>query len=145
MKCLLITLLLVISTTCQAQIYKWVDQDGHVHYSHAAPQNRSTQEIKIRTSPIDRTTQERVKKLNNDLNERHIDRRQTREEGVEAVQQRKKVASFCKKAKSQVTLLNSGASVSARKVDGTLVNVSAEDSVARLQKLNSHVSRFCHS
>lgn len=145
MKYLLITLLLIISPFSHAQFYKWSDKDGHVHYSHSPPHNQQTQEVKVRTSPVDYAVQGRLKKLSNDLNERRTDRKQAREEGVKAVEQRKKVEAFCQKAKSQVTLLKSGASVSARKTDGTLENVSDTDRVVRLSKLNSHVSRFCHS
>ena len=144
MKYLLITLLLIISPFSHAQFYKWSDKDGHVHYSHS-PHNQQTQEVKVRTSSVDYAAQARLKKLSNDLNERRADRRQSREEDIKAVEQRKKVEAFCKKAKSQVTLLKSGASISARAADGTRVNVSDADRTVRLTKLNSHVTRFCHS
>ncbi len=145
MKYLLTTLLLIISPFSHAQFYKSIDKDGHVHYSRAAPQNQQTQEVKVHSSPVDYTTQGRLKKLGNDLNERRADRRQAREEDIKAVEQRKKIEVFCKKAKSQVTLLKSGASISARAADGTRVNVSNADRTVRLTKLNSHVTRFCHS
>ena len=145
MKYLLIILLLIISPFSHAQMYKWTDEDGHVHYSRTAPQNYQAQEVKIRTSPVDYNTQQRLKKLSDDLNERHTDRKQAREEGIEAAEQQKKIEAFCQKAKSQVALLKSGASISARTADGTRVNVSDADRTVRLAKINSHVTKLCHS
>jgi phosphomevalonate kinase len=46
---LLVGLLLALSTSTHAEIYKWVDADGSVHYSDIKPNNKDAARIKTKT------------------------------------------------------------------------------------------------
>jgi len=50
--------LLFIASFAQAEVFKWVDKNGQVHYSDKKPENQSTEEIKIRprNQAVTRTT-----------------------------------------------------------------------------------------
>lgn len=43
---------LLLTFTAQAQIYKWVDEKGQVHYSDEPPENQQAQEVKLKTHKL---------------------------------------------------------------------------------------------
>jgi hypothetical protein len=45
-----LTLLMGLSTA-QAQVYKWVDENGHVHYSETKPESGKAQTLGVKTTP----------------------------------------------------------------------------------------------
>ncbi|MDJ0710233.1 MAG: DUF4124 domain-containing protein [Woeseiaceae bacterium] len=49
MKLLVLTLaaLLAIGTAAHAEVYKWVDEDGNVHFTDTPPPKQKTEEVKI--------------------------------------------------------------------------------------------------
>ena len=53
MKLLLLTLasLLAMGTAAHAEVYKWVDEDGTVHFTDTPPPQQQTEEVKIDSSP----------------------------------------------------------------------------------------------
>ena len=57
-----LTYFFVVSTT-QAEVYKWTDENGRIHYSDKKPGNQSSEEVKIRphtqavTQPIPQGTE----------------------------------------------------------------------------------------
>lgn len=49
---LLFALGLAISTIASAQVYKWTDEHGHVHYSDKPPKSKSVEEVELETANI---------------------------------------------------------------------------------------------
>ena len=39
--------LLIIAIPSSAEIYKWVDEEGHVHFSDKKPQNQAVLEVQV--------------------------------------------------------------------------------------------------
>lgn len=52
LKVIFATLLLVLSTSALAEIYKWVDTGGHIHYSDKPPATQA-EKLKIASRPTD--------------------------------------------------------------------------------------------
>jgi hypothetical protein len=56
---LLLLALLTLALPATAQVYKWVDKDGNVHYSDKAPRDPKIKDVKdmqIESAPTDPTT-----------------------------------------------------------------------------------------
>lgn len=47
----------LLTTAQAASVYKWVDEDGNVHYSQD-PQHRSAKEMKVQTSPASESAED---------------------------------------------------------------------------------------
>ncbi|KAA3638571.1 MAG: glutaredoxin family protein [Proteobacteria bacterium] len=61
--CCFYTLLIPLSV--QAEVYKWVDAQGNIHYSDKKPESQSSEEIKIKAHTPDLS---HLKDINNDAN-----------------------------------------------------------------------------
>lgn len=56
----------IVVFTVNAEIYKWIDDKGNVHYGECPPESCDSQEIKIVSPPSDQTireTQDRIKRI----------------------------------------------------------------------------------
>ncbi|HBA32769.1 MAG TPA: hypothetical protein DCZ12_01385 [Gammaproteobacteria bacterium] len=137
-------LLLSIPLLASAQVYKWTDENGQVHYSQPPPpEPRQVEAVALPKSPPDEVTKARLNKIVEGVNERREDRMQTNADGEEAVERRKQIEAFCKQARKQKTLLQSQTPVSAQQADGTLLNISDEERAERLHTLDAQLAEFC--
>ncbi|MDX1824600.1 MAG: DUF4124 domain-containing protein [Thiohalomonadales bacterium] len=72
-------LLLTISTTNAQQIYKWIDEDGNVHYSDRPDPSAQTEQINIKPSQNPERSEnpeETIKRLQNASNDLEASRQQ---------------------------------------------------------------------
>ena len=97
MKCIGILISLLISTVCHAEIYKWTDEHGRVHYGER-PQTENTEKIEIKTSPSDqdpelaKERQEKQRKLLEVLEEERQEKNQQR---TEELKQKREIERKC--------------------------------------------------
>ena len=137
-------LILSIPLLASAQVYKWTDANGQVHYSQTPPpEPRTVEAVTLPKSSTDEATKARLHKIVEGVNERREDRMQANAEGEEAVERRKQIEAFCKQARKQKALLQSQESVSAQQADGTLLNISDEERAERLHTLDAQLAEFC--
>ena len=50
MKILLLTAMIIFASSASAGLYKWVDDEGNVHYSQKRPVNKQYERLKAPTS-----------------------------------------------------------------------------------------------
>lgn len=85
MKCIGILITLIISPVCHAEIYKWTDEHGRVHYGER-PASKNTEKVEIKSSPsnhdpgISSERQEKQRKLLEVLEEERQEKAQKKEE-----------------------------------------------------------------
>ena len=48
---LILAALLAMTTAAHAEVYKWVDEDGNVHFTDTPPPKQKTEEVKIDSAP----------------------------------------------------------------------------------------------
>jgi hypothetical protein len=69
--------LLVLATqTCRAEIYKWVDENGHTHYSERAGDAGNAKATEVKISPLPARTSPTVGQRDWQLQQRLYDQRQ---------------------------------------------------------------------
>lgn len=94
--------------TAEAQVYRWVDKDGKVHYSDKKPKDAAAKEMAIDSQPSDPDAAEKamaeLKAQNEGLDQRAAERQQSEAEKAQAKQQQE---ARCKAAMSEVQLLTS--------------------------------------
>ena len=106
-----LTLLLFISVS-HAEIYKWTDENGRVHYGER-PDNPNTEKVEIKsTAPkpdtgIDSDRKEKQRKLLDAFEEERAEKKQKK---AEAEQKKREMERRCAKAKDRLRRLkNAGA------------------------------------
>ena len=87
MKSLFVTLLLLFSPLASAEIFKWVDEDGNVHYGDKP--TKTSEQLNIDTHQpgvsmdIDETRAERRQRLTESLTNDRLDRKKQKKEAQE--------------------------------------------------------------
>lgn len=144
--------LLVLSALClamsaQAEIYKWVDADGQVHYSERAPEGQA-EELNIKSAPASstepaRTPQQRMeqqeKLLRSFAAEREIKEKQKAKQ-EKAEQERKK---RCLQAQDTLFDYKNAGYLYERDATGKRRILSEEEKRQEEEKARKQVKRWC--
>lgn len=138
---LYLPMMLAISTvTLAADIYKWQDKDGQMHYSEIPPQNVDAQKIKgghsQPGSPNDIMQQEKA------FEQRREERlgKAAEQEKAQAEQLRHKQE--CEKIRQTYEMQNTSRRV-AKEVDGERVIMSEEEREKRREELRKILEKDC--
>jgi hypothetical protein len=104
----LVLLVALCAAPADAQVYRWVDKDGKVHYSDKKPKDAAAKELAIQSQASDPAAAEKamaeLKAQNEGLDEADAQRKQDAARQAQAKQQRE---AQCKSAQSEVQLLSS--------------------------------------
>ena len=102
MRIIFLLVLLVLSTTAQAQMYKWVDSSGKVHYTdQAPPANVKQKKLDITTSPapIVATPNKKAPVASKTLADKEMDFNKRRKQADDAIAKQTKEVEEAKVAK----------------------------------------------
>lgn len=106
MRRLAFALTVLIAATASAQVYRWVDKDGKVHYSDQKPPGASADELAIQSQPSDPEAAEKamaeLKAQNQGLDEADAQRKADAADAARAKQQKQKL---CDAARADLGLL----------------------------------------
>lgn len=104
----LVLLIIFSAASVEAQVYRWVDKDGKVHYSDKKPKDAASEELAIQSQASDPEAAEKamaeLKAQNQGLDEADAQRKHDAAKQAQAKQQRE---AQCKAAQSEVQLLTS--------------------------------------
>ena len=134
-----------ISLSAPCEIYKWVDDEGKVHYSEIPPNKTpkdNIETIKIRDN-ID--TQRASKKLGDkskSLNERREERKKEKSDVAAKKQQLEENKARCQQAKKHLTSLQNP-KVTVTEDDGTVRALGEEERQEKIKNGEKMVSEAC--
>jgi len=107
----ILLLLLCISTTTYAEVYKWVDKDGKTHYGDR-PSSSQAKEIKIQepSSPSgpSKETRQNQKAIDDWLKARDIDREENNKKEAVLKQERARQKQACNELKIELADMEKG-------------------------------------
>ena len=149
-KLLIPLLLLCYDNTLQAQIYRWVDEDGTVHFSDSPPPGDSAQEVQLRGQP----SQQAVRQAQEDLATRLHDQRtdtESREQRAatqrrEQEQEEQRIAELqnqCAQARQQLELLGMQLPVYREDNGGERAYLDDDARAAEIASLKEQIARHC--
>lgn len=129
--CLLLALALA-ATGLQAKVYKWVDDQGQVHYGAQPPAREQAQEMKVRSAPPAPQAAE------NDP------AKQPPPEGEDQARQRDPaLEKNCEMARSNLAVLQDPANRRFRTEDGAVTYFTDEQRQARIEQARQYLEDFC--
>jgi hypothetical protein len=130
--------------TAEAQVYRWVDKDGKVHYSDKKPKDAAAKEMAIQSQASDPEAAEKtmaeLRAQNEGLDQTDAQRKQAAADKEKADQQR---AAQCKAAQSEAQLLRSVNRYFTVDHKGDRVYDTDAQLAARRSKADARVAQLC--
>jgi len=138
-----ITLLLLAASSTMAAMYKWVDDEGNIHYSQTPPMERQSEQIekprmpapppKADAAPADTTTAEPTAGTESEG---------PSEEEIRAEKER--VAEECRRARQWISEIENKPRLRVRDDSGNLRYLTEEERQARLKQAQDYLRKYCN-
>lgn len=136
--------LLAIGAPAMAGMYKWVDEQGNVHYSQQPPPGQQAETVKAPPPPPSGAADEaaRWKKQAEDFEERQADRAKAADEAQKAEAQEEQRKANCEIARKNLQTLTSRGQISIKEGD-TYRRLPEEERQAKIAEAQKQVDEFC--
>ena len=136
----------LIALSVQAEIYKWVDDEGNVHYGEKTP-NTITEDgvetIKFSDNVDTQSANDALKKKSKSLNKRNEKRKKEKTDATTKKEQLAKNKVLCEKAKKNLTNYQFP-KVSFTEDDGTVRALPEEERQLGIKKSEKIVKEVCN-
>jgi Domain of unknown function (DUF4124) len=135
-------LAITLPVLAAAQVYRWVDEKGQVHYSQTPPPGRQAQAIVPPPPPAAAPNQD---SLNKSLADDRAGAGQRRDEAAKAAQARTDREAQCRQAREQVAFMDANPPVRMTTTDdkGNVARVTEEQHRARRTELQRVADQLC--
>ena len=136
----------LVALSVPAEIYKWIDDEGNIHYGEKPPSvnsKESVETIKIRDNVDTQRAAEALNKKSKSLNERSEERKK---EKTDELYDKKKLAENkmrCEQAKKQLANYQHP-KVNVKESDGAFRALGEEERQAGLKKSEELVKKACN-
>jgi len=141
---------LLFSGAASAQVYKWTDEQGRVHYGDCPPPRCNSTEVDLGTRPrqerLDQAREQfesqREERQRREQNRRHLEeteRLQRQEQQRDAAQRR----NYCQLARSDLRRLEMQRAVYYTDEQGNRVYLDDEERTRYMQQTREDIRRYC--
>ncbi|HED18053.1 MAG TPA: DUF4124 domain-containing protein [Gammaproteobacteria bacterium] len=141
---LIVVFLLSGGISAQAEMYRWVDDSGQVHYEDRQ-KGAKFRPIKPYSTPdtTQPAPQERMEKTRRLLNAYRIERQQKHEQQAEQKAKQEKRIKNCNRARDNVRRYNAYRRIYNLDKEGNRVYLSDQERASLLQRSQKKVTRWC--
>ena len=143
---ILITILFLSPMIGQSEIYRWVDENGMVHFDDR-PGSGNKEKIEIKTtdtsSSPDTELQDRVEQEKKLLEIYEEERQEKKLKKAEKQEEKKKLKKKCAEAKDYKRTLDESSGLYFLDEKGERVHVSAEEKDAEVRELKKFIKKNC--
>ncbi len=143
---ILITILFLSPAIVQSEIYKWVDENGNVHFDDRLG-GGNKEKIEINTTNTSSSTgtelQERVEQEKKLLEIYEEERQEKKLKKAEQREEKMKLKKKCAEAKDYKRTLDETYGLYFLDEKGERVNLSAEEKDAEIKELNKFINKNC--
>lgn len=146
----LLLLAVGLSSTVQAEIYKWTDEDGKVHYSATPPQGKTTtaeqigEKIKFNVGKVQTTTEtaEPEKTTTATTEETEAAEESAPKENIYKGDRSAARVAYCQKIQNNIHILDNDANANVVEA-GSSKPLEAAERAARLEKAKADLAKNC--
>ncbi len=132
-----------IPALAQQQVYKWVDENGTVHYSSQPRENAEIFQTRSTRVSADERTQRSREALAQSVDDVLARRQEQRGANAESRQQQEQAERNCQVAREAVQTIESRTRVAVQQEDGTLKYLDDDERLAQLEKSRQAVDEWC--
>lgn len=138
-------LALVSGLAAAAQMYKWVDKDGHVHFSQTPPPSTGVQaqQVNISAPPPDPTSLQNSQNLQQQIAEQNEKAKADPEQEKQKQSAEAQKKAHCDDLRSRLNVLNSSGRTATVDAQGNMNYLSDEDRQKQMQAIEDQISREC--
>jgi len=127
------------------QVYRWVDKDGHVHYSQTPPSSTSVnaQTVNITPPAPDPTTLQNEQNLAQQIQDQNKQAQAAQQKDQAAEQQKAAEKERCDALRQRLQLLEQSGRVATVDAQGNKTYISDDDKAKQIQDLESTIGKDC--
>ena len=146
---LLISVAILLTTAGMAasadQVYRWVDKDGHVHYSQTPPAGThvNAQTVNITPPAPDPTTLRNEQTLAKELQDQNKQSQDSQQKAQADAQQKAQKDQQCDAMRQRLQVLQQSARVATVDAQGNKTYVSDDSRAGEEQKLQDMIAKQC--
>ncbi len=142
---LLSALLLGWSLAVPAAMYKWVDDQGQVHYSQYPPRDREVETIAPPPPPATPAAeaQRRLEETLRTLDETRKAREASRQKAAEEAAEAERIRSNCEAARANLRRLTAGGRKKIVGEDGVAYYMTEEEKRKKIQEARDQIDKYC--
>ncbi|ASP37914.1 hypothetical protein CHH28_04140 [Bacterioplanes sanyensis] len=138
-------LLLVLSVPCQSGVYKWVDENGQVHYGSQPPPTTQAKEIEIKQHKVDSESIERINRLTNQ-NKKVPNRTKSKTKNNHSSSvPKKRYKKLCEKYKKIYEGYKRDGVMGINPITGVKKKMAGESAKTALENAKDNVDIFCNN
>ena len=129
-------------SSVNAEVYRWTDADGQVHYSQIKPNEKPDAEsLKIKTQY--KPTDAKVTKAKADVEKTKAAQAKQQEEDLSQLSREQLIQRNCEKARSYKASLQHQGDIAATGEDGKLKTLSEQERKTKLEQAENLVEQYC--
>ena len=127
-----------------AEVYKWVDEDGHMQYSDNPQAIKKAQAVPVQKSPPpDPETLKRNENQQRYLDARGKERQQELSDKEKSSQQQAEAKKYCDKVKERIAVLEGGGRIYSKSEGGEHNYLTEEDRQKELELSKGDIKKHC--
>ena len=140
----LYSLLLLLTPVASAEVYRWVDENGQVHFEDRS-KAQAESGVRKYSTPLDasETPEQRMEKTRKLLNAYQAERRQTRDAKEEKKKKQAALKRKCMVARDDLRRYRDYGNIYQLDKDGKRVYMSDQERDALIQSSREKVARYC--
>ena len=127
------------------QVYRWVDKDGHVHYSQTPPASTAMNAETVNITPPtpDPTTLQNEQKLAQQIQDQNKQNQDNQQKAQQDAQQKAQQQQQCDAMNQRLQLLVQSGRVASIDAQGNKNYISDDDKAKQIQDLQNRISKEC--
>lgn len=135
---------LSLVATAHAEVYKWVDEDGHVQYSDNPQAIKKAQSVPMQKIPQpDPETLKRSENQQRYLDARDQERQKAQTDKENSAKQAAESKKQCDSAKERLAMLQMGGRIYNMDANGERNYISEEKRQAEIATMQDEVAKYC--
>lgn len=139
-----VALVICLEDGLAAGVYRWVDEQGKVHYGDRPPKKAASTPIEIESAPVPAPDDdERRRKTRRLLDAMESERDRDKQEAAQARADKARQETNCRSARRRVELYQRANNISRRGPDGERTYLSEKEREQALAQARSLVDRWC--
>lgn len=140
-----VALITAFETTLADGVYRWVDEQGEVHYGDRLPSAEESTRLKIKSAPVpapgDDERRARTRRL---LDAFESERERNKQKAAQAKAEKVRREQNCQSARRQVTLVERANGMFVRGPDGKRSYLNDKERDLALERARGLVDRWCN-
>jgi hypothetical protein len=143
--CVLLALASGIHAASKDTIYKWVDDNGEVHYTQVPPQNREYETLKQASAPADDPDRIRsgLKEQVDAMDKAQEERKEEVKDAEQWSNIQKRRRENCEIAKKNLANLHQGGNKAFMTPDGEVIRLTDDERQRRIDEANKQIEENC--